>query len=94
MVTISLCMIVRDEEDVLGRCLESVRDLVDEIIIVPESNDDSVIAYEVSGIEVGDRLLPDESTKMEVKIYYNDKVDSDVKYYNDNLKIVINYAQD
>jgi len=67
---------------------------VDEIIIVPESNDDSVIAYEVSGIEVGDRLLPDESTKMEVKIYYNDKVDSDVKYYNDNLKIVINYAQD
>lgn len=34
MCTISLCMIVRDEEDVLGRCLESAGDLVDEIIIV------------------------------------------------------------
>lgn len=34
MVTISLCMIVRDEESVLARCLDSVRDLVDEIIIV------------------------------------------------------------
>ena len=32
--SISLCMIVRDEEDVLGRCLESVYDLVDEIVIV------------------------------------------------------------
>lgn len=34
MATISLCMIVRDEEEVLGRCLGSVQDLVDEIIIV------------------------------------------------------------
>lgn len=34
MVTVSLCMIVRDEEAVLGRCLESVKDAVDEIIIV------------------------------------------------------------
>ena len=34
MVNISLCMIVRDEEKVLGRCLDSIVDLVDEIIIV------------------------------------------------------------
>ncbi len=34
MVEISLCMIVRDEEDVLERCLESIRDVVDEVIIV------------------------------------------------------------
>lgn len=34
MIQISLCMIVRDEEDVIGRCLESVRDVFDEIIIV------------------------------------------------------------
>lgn len=33
MVTISLCMIVRDEEDVLERCLESIAEVVDEIII-------------------------------------------------------------
>ncbi len=40
MCTISLCMIVRDEEDVLGRCLESVADLVDEIIIVDTGSKD------------------------------------------------------
>lgn len=33
-MTISLCMIVKDEEKTLARCLESVKDLVDEIIIV------------------------------------------------------------
>ena len=34
MASLSLCMIVKNEEDVLGRCLESVKDLADEIIIV------------------------------------------------------------
>ncbi len=34
MVTISLCMIVRDEEAVLARCLDSVREAVDEMVIV------------------------------------------------------------
>lgn len=34
MVTVSLCMIVRNEEEVLGRCLECVKDAVDEIVIV------------------------------------------------------------
>ena len=34
MVKISLCMIVRDEEHVLERCLESIADIVDEIVIV------------------------------------------------------------
>ena len=34
MKEISLCMIVRDEEKIIGRCLESVKDIVDEIIIV------------------------------------------------------------
>ena len=40
MITISLCMIVRDEEEVLGRCLDSVRKLVDEIIIVDTGSRD------------------------------------------------------
>lgn len=40
MGTISLCMIVRDEEDVLGRCLESAAELVDEIIIVDTGSKD------------------------------------------------------
>ena len=34
MVTLSLCMIVRDEEAVLARCLQSVRAAVDEMILV------------------------------------------------------------
>lgn len=34
MITISLCMIVKNEEKVLERCLECVSDIVDEIIIV------------------------------------------------------------
>lgn len=34
MKEISLCMMVKDEEEIIGRCLESVKDIVDEIIIV------------------------------------------------------------
>lgn len=47
MITISLCMIVRDEEDVLARCLDSVKDVVDEIIVVDTGSVDSTkeIAY-------------------------------------------------
>lgn len=40
MITISLCMIVKNEEDVLARCLESVKDVVDEIIIVDTGSTD------------------------------------------------------
>lgn len=40
MITISLCMIVKDEAGVLGRCLESVREAVDEIIIVDTGSTD------------------------------------------------------
>lgn len=41
MVSISLCMIVKNEEDVLRRCLSCVRDLVDEIIIVDTGSTDT-----------------------------------------------------
>ena len=37
---ISLCMIVKDEEDCLRRCLEAVRGIVDEIIIVDTGSTD------------------------------------------------------
>ena len=40
MVTISLSMIVKNEEAVLGRCLDSVKDAVDEIIIVDTGSSD------------------------------------------------------
>ena len=41
MITISLCMIVKNEERILSRCLDSVKDLVDEIIIVDTGSTDA-----------------------------------------------------
>ena len=40
-ITISLCMIVKDEENVIARCLDTVKDIVDEIIIVDTGSTDS-----------------------------------------------------
>lgn len=41
LITISLCMIVKDEADILHRCLTSVADLMDEIIIVDTGSTDN-----------------------------------------------------
>lgn len=48
MPTISLCMIVKNEEMHLARCLDSISELVDEIIIVDTGSEDRTkdIAYE------------------------------------------------
>lgn len=40
MITISLCMIVKNEADILERCLNSVKDIMDEIIIVDTGSTD------------------------------------------------------
>ena len=40
MVEISLCMIVKNEEKVLARCLDSIVDLMDEVIIVDTGSTD------------------------------------------------------
>ena len=40
MITISLCMIVKNEEKVLTRCLDSLKGLMDEIIIVDTGSTD------------------------------------------------------
>lgn len=40
MITISVCMIVKDEEKVLARCLDSLKGLADEIIIVDTGSTD------------------------------------------------------
>ncbi len=41
MITISLCMIVKNEEAILARCLDTVADLVEEIIIVDTGSVDA-----------------------------------------------------
>lgn len=41
MVTVSLCMIVKNEEKILRRCLDSIADLMDEIIIVDTGSTDA-----------------------------------------------------
>ena len=41
--TISLCMIVKNEEENLARCLDSARDIVDEIIIVDTGSTDRTV---------------------------------------------------
>ena len=40
MLTLSLCMIVRDESDVLARCLTCMQEIADEIIIVDTGSTD------------------------------------------------------
>jgi len=40
MITISLCMIVKNEEETLSRCLDTVKDIVDEINIVDTGSTD------------------------------------------------------
>ncbi len=41
MITTSLCMIVKNEADILARCLDSVADMMDEIIIVDTGSTDN-----------------------------------------------------
>lgn len=40
---LSLCMIVKNEEKNLERCLESIKDIVDEIIIVDTGSIDNTL---------------------------------------------------
>lgn len=40
MITISACLIVKNEEQILARCLNSLKDIVDEIVIVDTGSTD------------------------------------------------------
>ena len=43
MITISLCMIVKNEEKNLGKCLESLKGIVDEMIVVDTGSTDRTV---------------------------------------------------
>ena len=43
MKTLSLCMITKNEEKNISRCLDSIKDIVDEIIIVDTGSTDNSI---------------------------------------------------
>ncbi|AFC32431.1 hypothetical protein PM3016_5751 [Paenibacillus mucilaginosus 3016] len=43
MITISVCMIVRNEQATIARCLDSVRSAVDEIVIVDTGSTDATL---------------------------------------------------
>lgn len=44
MITVSVCMIVKDEEQVLARCLNSLAGLYDELIIVDTGSSDATLS--------------------------------------------------
>lgn len=51
--TVSLCMIVKNEEKYLAQCIQSVKDVVDEMIIVDTGSTDQTVAIATSfGAEV------------------------------------------
>ena len=58
MATFSLCMIVKNEQNVLARCLDSMADLMDEIIIVDTGSQDTTkeIAAKFCGVQGTDGL--------------------------------------
>jgi len=64
---ISLCMIVRNEEQTLQACLESVRPYVDEICIVDTGSTDStpIIAREFADVFVVDTSFNDSEGRLE-----------------------------
>lgn len=47
-LSVSLCMIVKNEEESLARCLDSVKNIVDEMIIVDTGSEDSTVKIAAS----------------------------------------------
>ena len=64
MPTISLCMIVKDEEKLLPRCLKSIKKYVDEIVIVDTGSRDNTVEIAKSyGAQIYRHLWDDDFSK-------------------------------
>jgi len=91
LITISLCMIVKNEADVLRRCLVSIADLMDEIIIVDTGSTDHTkeIAAEFTD-KIYDFKWQDDFaaarnfafSKAEMEYIYSADADEVVDYFN------------
>ncbi len=101
---VSLCMIVKNEEDYLPQCLESIKDIVDEIIIVDTgSTDKTVKIAESYGAKVyyfkwnnNFSEARNESLKYATKdwILILDADDELHSEYQENLKLLLNMQLD
>ena len=101
---VSLCMIVKNEEDYLPQCLESIKDLVDEIIIVDTGSTDRTVEIAKSyGAKVyyfkwnnNFSEARNESLKYATKdwILILDADDELHREYQENLKLLLNMEMD
>ncbi|MBS4208291.1 glycosyltransferase [Bacillus sp. FJAT-50079] len=98
---ISLCMIVKNEEKVLERCLESVKDAVDEIVIVDTGSTDNTVEIATKYV---DEVYFFEWTNSfaDARNFAQSKatgswilvLDADEYVDTNNLKEIINYIKD
>ena len=68
---LSLCMIVRDEEKHIRRCIESVKGLVDEIVVVDTGSTDNTVEI---------------AKEYGAKVYFHDWEDDFSKAKNEALR--------
>lgn len=63
-ITLSVCMIVKNEENHLGRCLESIKDVADEIVVVDTGSTDRTVEIAKSyGVKLIEEPWEDDFSK-------------------------------
>ena len=94
--TVTVCMIAKNEEDMLGRCLKSVRPIADKIIVADNQSTDSTRDIcKKYGVEIREGIDPkevgfDEARNNSIKGVTTDWIlwiDADEEF-NDNWKIL------
>ena len=74
MDTLSLCLIVRDEADVLERCLESAAGLYDELVVVDTGSTDATRAIaRRCGVSEGKVRVTLHRTRQKLRVYLEER---------------------